>query len=75
MELNDIQFISGFNSGYLLAKYEPKLLDSILKNIQTVNSYLTGLNLGQKEFEMEKATNEITKLRDSKSLDRNLKEL
>jgi len=74
-ESNEILFIKGFNQGYLLAQYEPNLLISVLKNIKQVNSYLSGMSFGQEEFEVEKATNEISKLRNSRSLDKDSKDL
>ncbi|MBP8892564.1 MAG: hypothetical protein KBH09_09420 [Saprospiraceae bacterium] len=55
MELNEKQFTAGFNSGYLFAKYELSLLTSILKNINPVNSYISGMNYGKKEFELEQS--------------------
>jgi hypothetical protein len=67
MEYNEQKFIAGFNSGYLLAKYEPELLTSLLRNISPMNSYISGMSFGQKEYEMEKDLVDISKLR----LDRN----
>jgi len=63
MELNEKQFIAGFNSGYLLAEYEPVLLTSLLSNISPINSYISGMSFGQKEFELEHRLDEISKLR------------
>ena len=47
MVLNETQFITGFNNGYLLAKFEPKLLNVVLKHIQPTNSYIMGQASGQ----------------------------
>ncbi|MCC6754000.1 MAG: hypothetical protein IT266_08470 [Saprospiraceae bacterium] len=66
MESNEKQFITGFNSGYLLAEYEPQLLSSLLKDIQSGNSYFSGLSLGQNEYEFEQSNtnlNELAQLR------------
>lgn len=52
MELNEKKFITGFNSGYLLAKYQSKMLTSLLKDIRPFNSYVQGMSSGQKEYEM-----------------------
>lgn len=53
MEYNEQKFIAGFNSGYLLAKYEPKLLTSLISNISPINSYISGITSGKKEYELE----------------------
>jgi hypothetical protein len=63
MELNEKQFITGFNSGYLLAKYEPKMLTALLKSIQPINSYISGMSLGQQEYELEQTRSHINELR------------
>jgi len=46
MELNEKQFITGFNSDYLLSEHEPQMLTALLKNIQPVNSYITRMSFG-----------------------------
>jgi hypothetical protein len=63
MELNEKQFISGFNSGYLLAQYEPEMLTSLLTQIRPVNSYISGMNYGKKEYEIELQANQLDDLR------------
>lgn len=63
MELNEKQFIAGFNSGYILAEFEPKILTSLLHGIQPINSYLSGMSSGQKEYEMEFSYKHINELR------------
>ncbi|MBK7358990.1 MAG: hypothetical protein IPI45_07220 [Saprospiraceae bacterium] len=76
MELHEKQFITGFNSGYLLAKHEPKMLTDMLKNIQPSNSFVSGMSWGQKEFELEQSKsqmNELEKLR-QKGRDENYRE-
>ncbi|MBK8245101.1 MAG: hypothetical protein IPK88_16865 [Saprospiraceae bacterium] len=65
MEINEKQFIAGFNSGYLLTKYELDLLNSILKNINHVNSYISGMTYGQKEYKLDF---DSEKLKDLKQL-------
>lgn len=52
MEYKEKQFISGFNSGYLLADFEPRLLTILLKDLPTSNSYIAGILCGQIENEM-----------------------
>jgi len=53
MEINDKQFIKGFNSGYILAKFEPQMLNLLLKSLKPVSSYISGMRFGQKEYELE----------------------
>lgn len=62
MELNEKQFISGFNSGYLLAQYEPEMLTSLLTRISPVNSYISGMGYGKKEYELELQINQLDNL-------------
>jgi hypothetical protein len=51
MEHNEKQYIAGFNNGYILANYEPLTLSSVVKGLQSDNSYIKGLLQGQLEFE------------------------
>jgi len=62
MEQNEEQFVSGFNNGYLLAKFEPLLISQLLINAKPVNNYIKGLSCGQNEFILERE-NEIGNLR------------
>jgi hypothetical protein len=66
MELNETQFMAGFNSGYLLAQHEPLLLLTLLKNIKSTTSYIYGMSSGKQEFEIEltnKRLNALEQLR------------
>ncbi|HRG33568.1 MAG: hypothetical protein WBP33_07570 [Saprospiraceae bacterium] len=74
MELNEKQFINGFNSGYLLAKYEPQMLTTLFNNIQPMNSYISGLYFGQQEFELEQTKNQIRDLSKLRQTTRNTNE-
>lgn len=72
MELNEKQYTAGFNSGYILAKHEPTLLRSLLKEISPTTSYLRGMSSGQKEYEIEFTKNrllELEKLREKTGID------
>lgn len=62
MEINERQFIKGFNSGYFLAKYEPEIINVILKGISPVNSYISGMVNGRKKFELEHANSHLNEL-------------
>ncbi|MBK6545809.1 MAG: hypothetical protein IPG12_11130 [Saprospiraceae bacterium] len=69
MEINEKQFIAGFNNGYLLAQHEPKMLTDLLINIQPINSFISGLTFGQKEFELEQDNIQLNKLRQVRDRD------
>lgn len=62
MELNEKQFITGFNAGYLLAEHEPQMLTILLKDIQPINSYISGMSFGHKEYELEQSKNNLDEL-------------
>ena len=70
MIFNEIQFIKGFNAGYLLAKYEPQLLIGLLDKISPINSYVDGMSNGVKEYELERTyerLNELESLKERQS--------
>lgn len=53
MEINNKQFIIGFNSGYLLAKHEPDLLELIFNGVTNNLSYIIGVKQGKREHDLE----------------------
>ena len=63
MEIDESKFFKGFNAGYFLAKFEPKLLLDLLDQIRPINSYISGMNLGQKEFQFETDKSKIEELK------------
>lgn len=72
MSNQQMQYIRGFNSGYLLAKYIPTLLAKIVKNVRPTNDFTEGLFSGKEEYELEHSrtqAEEISQLR-KKSRDR-----
>ncbi len=75
MEINEKQFIAGFNSGYLLTKYELVLVISILKNINPVNSYISGMTYGQKEYKLDFDSEKLKELKQLRTTDRNERSL
>lgn len=75
MELNLKQFISGFNNGYLLAKYESVMLARLLEGAQPINSYISGLLYGQKEYELEQTKGQTNELELMRQKTRNEKDL
>jgi hypothetical protein len=75
MVLDEQKFTTGFNSGYLLAKFEPQFLKVVLKGIHPSNSYILGLSSGQKEYEFlhEKShLDELGQIRRNSRDERNL---
>jgi len=50
---NEIQYTKGFNSGYVIAKYNPFLIKTLTASLAPSNSYLEGMILGRKEYELE----------------------
>jgi hypothetical protein len=56
------QFITAFNNGYTLAKYEPKLLDTVTKNLSPTNTYLEGLFEGKEQYAKEYTQDKLTDL-------------
>lgn len=56
------QFITAFNNGYTLAKYEPKLLDIVTKNLSPTNTYLEGLFEGKEQYVKEYTQEKLTDL-------------
>lgn len=69
-KIDEKSFITGFNAGYLLEEYEPLTLNKVLKNIHPTNPFVSGLILGQKEYQVYRSINELALLRKSK--DRNI---
>lgn len=63
MEAQDRLFIKGFNSGYLLAKHMPSLLDKIVKNVSPTNDFSEGLFSGRKEYELEHSKTQSEELK------------
>ncbi|MBK7694834.1 MAG: hypothetical protein IPP06_14485 [Saprospiraceae bacterium] len=53
MEINEKQYIAGFNSGYLLAEYESRMITILLKDVHPINSYISGMTNGQKKHEQD----------------------
>ena len=69
-------YISGFNSGYFLAKHIPTLLAKIIKNVSPAAPFIEGLFSGKEEYELEHSKihiNELSNLRNrSKDRDRDI---
>lgn len=68
MEIQEQQYIKGFNHGYTLSRYEPGLTTKIIKNLNPANDYLSGFFSGKEEWELEQSRSqldEIQRLRDN----------
>jgi hypothetical protein len=52
-DAQDKLYIRGFNSGYMVAKYEPDLAAKIVTYKNEHSHYFTGFVLGKEEFERE----------------------
>jgi hypothetical protein len=58
------QFIEAFNNGYILAKYEPKMLNTLTKNLATKTEYLEGFFAGKEEYELDRQKSVLNELDD-----------
>ena len=54
MEAQERLYKDGFNNGYLLAKYEPDLLNKLLPHLQPINDYFDGIISGKEQFDIDK---------------------
>ncbi|MFN0188615.1 MAG: hypothetical protein ACKVQV_07930 [Bacteroidia bacterium] len=71
--MNEKHYISGFNCGYVLGQYEPKLITTLLKDITPITSFIEGALSGLKEYEFEKQQiqlKELNQLRNEKDKQR-----
>ena len=59
MEVQEKQFIKGFNDGYLVAEHEPELASQLSKHLNDHNEYFKGVVSGTKEFQMEKVREQL----------------
>lgn len=56
------QYIQGFNSGYVLAKHESELLNTISKNLNPNNNYLEGIIEGRNQLEFEQGKEQLSEI-------------
>lgn len=54
----DPKLVQGFNDGYIIAKYEPGLMEKLSK-IEAVSSYLIGLQQGGQEYQKEQLKDKL----------------
>jgi hypothetical protein len=74
--MENARYLTGFNHGYLMARYEPAIMQSIGKSIFPQGEYLAGFCLGRQEYEREQERerlSDLKKIRDrSRDLDRDM---
>lgn len=51
-------FVRGFNSGYILAKYESDLADKLCQ-LDTQDYFISGLISGRSEYRLEKSKEQL----------------
>jgi hypothetical protein len=54
MEHQEQQYTKGFNNGYLLAQYEPELLNKLLPDLKPGNDYVDGMLSGKEQYDIDK---------------------
>ena len=61
------RYIAGFNVGYLMAKYCPKVIERLTAGIRQTFDFLEGMKAGQQQYEQElaKEMDEIARIRNS----------
>jgi len=61
------RFIAGFNAGYFMAKYCPRVIDMLTAGIRQTFDFLEGIKAGQQQYEQElaKEMDEIARIRNS----------
>jgi hypothetical protein len=74
-ELENAKFVAGYNAGYLLEQYEPKLLDKVLYDVKSNSAYISGLHSGQQEFQISKTSLELSNIRRNKEKGKDQREL
>lgn len=67
MDTKEQQYIDGFNTGYIIAKYEPDLLSKLIQDLRPLTNYLAGLFSGNQEYELEKTIDELLHLKNMRS--------
>ncbi len=67
MEISD-EYLKGFNSGYLLRKYDPMLAKELTTGIKGKSPYLIGLQAGSNEYERE-LDQKLERMQQSKQMD------
>ncbi len=64
---NEIQYTKGFNSGYLIAKHNPPLINSISATLSPSNPYTEGMHHGKAEHELEQTKDKLKEIENLRS--------
>lgn len=59
---NEQHYIKGFNSGYIVAKHNPTLINSISASLSPDNLYLEGMINGKQELEFEQIRDQLKEI-------------
>jgi hypothetical protein len=59
---NEIQYTQGFNSGYVIAKLNPTLMNSISATLSPSNPYTEGMINGKAEHEFEQKKDKMKEI-------------
>jgi predicted RNA polymerase sigma factor len=62
----DQRLIDAFNAGYTMQKYEPELLDKILKSDNAKSEYMQALAQGRQQHERERIIQQQQQIREKK---------
>lgn len=57
------QYIKGFNTGYILTKYEPVMLDGMVKSLPPIGDFFQGFFAGKGEVERENIERQLDAIR------------
>lgn len=72
MEQPSKEYIKGFNSGYIIAQYEPELAQQLTQAPDKDNDFFKGFTSGTKEYERERSSKENRNValgKDNKQID------
>ncbi|MBK7764394.1 MAG: hypothetical protein IPI46_13790 [Bacteroidetes bacterium] len=58
------QYQTGFNTGYLITKHNPTLMNTIFATLSPNNSYTEGMIDGKQELEFEQVKDQIKEVDD-----------
>ncbi|MGN6418593.1 MAG: hypothetical protein ACTHMC_13945 [Pseudobacter sp.] len=69
------EFIKGFNNGYLLAQYEPELLNKLLPDLKPGNNYVDGMLSGKEQHDIDKIRQPQKDVPSNNTPDKNKKDI
>jgi len=60
-------YLKGFNSGYFLSKYEPKIAEQLFTSFPNKSEYCNGMLGGKQEYDMEKLKGRVKGMTQNKT--------